>query len=404
MRRFIVLVLDSFGIGEMDDVQEVRPQDVGANTYSSVLKKNPNLRIPNLEKLGIANAAGVEIGSVKFSKEAVYGKANLMHFWCDTFYGHQELMGTYPKKPKTEPFYEAIDEVEKVLKKSGYSVKRFGSPREILIVNECATIGDNLEADLGQVYNITGVLDFISYEKLLEIGKIVRKVVKVPRVITFGGKNVTIEDIKNAYECRDGLFGGINAPKSGVYRNGYQVQHMGYGIDSEVQLPKILDGVTKTIFIGKVADIVENPHGKSIFCVDTGEVMDKLLKEIKDNECAFICANVQETDLAGHQEDATKYGNRLEVVDKKLKKVMELLDERDILIVTADHGNDPNIGHSQHTREKVPVLIYKKGLSGRDIGERKTLSDIGQSVAEYFGKVLPDNGESFLEKLYYYRK
>lgn len=172
----------------------------------------------------------------------------------------------------------------------------------------------------------------------------------------------------------------------------------------EFLMPKILDGVTKTIFIGKVADIVENPHGKSIFCVDTGEVMDKLLKEIKDNECAFICANVQETDLAGHQEDATRYGNRLEVVDKKLKKVMELLDERDILIVTADHGNDPNIGHSQHTREKVPVLIYKKGLSGRDIGERKTLSDIGQSVAEYFGKVLPDNGESFLEKLYYYRK
>lgn len=399
MKRFVVLVLDSFGIGEMEDVKDVRPQDVGANTYKSVIKCNPKLKIPNLEKLGIANAAGVEIGNVKFSKEAVYGKANLMHFWCDTFYGHQELMGTYPKKPKTEPFFEAIDEVEAVLKKSGYYVERFGSPREVLVVDRCVTIGDNLEADLGQVYNLTGALDFITYEKLLEIGKVVRKVVKVPRVIAFGGKGVTIEDIKNAYECRDELFGGINAPKSGVYKNGYQVQHMGYGIDSEVQLPKILEGVAKTILIGKVADIVENPKGKSIFGVDSDKVMDRLIEEIKANDNVFICANIQETDLAGHQEDARRYGNRLEVVDRKLKKVIELLDEEDILIITADHGNDPMIGHSNHTREKVPILVYKKGLSARDIGERKSLSDIGQSVAEYFGQMLPDNGISFLGKL-----
>lgn len=399
MKRFVVLVLDSFGIGEMDDVKDVRPQDVGANTYKSVLNCNPKLKIPNLEKLGIANVAGFELGNIKFSNDAVYGKANLMHFWCDTFYGHQELMGTYPKKPKTEPFYEAVDEVEAVLKKFGYSVERFGSPREVLVVDSCATVGDNLEADLGQVYNITGALDFITYEKLLEIGKVVRKVVKVPRVITFGGKNVTIEDIKNAYECKGGLFGGINAPKSGVYKNGYQVQHMGYGIDSEVQLPKILEGVAKTVLIGKVADIVANPKGVSIFGVDSDEVMNRLIEEIKTNDNAFICANIQETDLAGHQEDGVRYGNRLEVVDRKLKKVIELLDQEDILVVTADHGNDPEIGHSNHTREKVPILVYKKGVSGRDIGERKSLSDIGQSVADYFGRVLPDNGESFLGKL-----
>ncbi|MGL5663055.1 MAG: phosphopentomutase, partial [Cetobacterium sp.] len=86
MKRFVVLVLDSFGIGEMNDVRVVRPQDFGANTYKSVLKYNPKLKIPNLEKLGIANSAELEIGNIKFSKEAVYGKANLKHFWCDTFY------------------------------------------------------------------------------------------------------------------------------------------------------------------------------------------------------------------------------------------------------------------------------------------------------------------------------
>ncbi|MDU1912444.1 phosphopentomutase [Fusobacterium sp.] len=400
MKRFVVLVLDSFGIGEMKDVKIVRPQDVGANTYRSVLEGNPNLSIPNLEKLGIANAAELEIGNVKYSKEAVYGKANLKHFWCDTFYGHQELMGTYPKKPKVEPFYKVIDEVEKKLKEYGYSVERFGSPREILVINKCATVGDNLEADLGQVYNITGALDLISYDELLKIGRIVRNVVKVPRVIAFGGEEVTLENIKDAYECKDLFFAGINAPKSGVYKKGYQVQHMGYGINNEVQLPKVLEGIAKTILIGKVADIVENPNGKSIFGVDSSEIMDRLIEEIKENKVGFICANIQETDLAGHQEDPIRYGDRLEVVDKKLKLVMELLDEEDILIVTADHGNDPNIGHSNHTRELVPILVYKKnGLKGLNIGERKSLSDIGQTVAEYFGRVLPDNGESFLKKL-----
>lgn len=400
MKRFVVLVLDSFGIGEMKDVEIVRPQDVGANTYKSVLESNPNLSIPNLERLGIANAAELEIGNIKYSKEAVYGKANLMHFWCDTFYGHQELMGTYPKKPKIEPFYKVINEVEKKLKEYGYSVERFGSPQEILVINKCTTVGDNLEADLGQVYNITGALDLISYDELLEIGRIVRNVVKVPRVIAFGGEEVTLKNIKDAYECKDLFFAGINAPKSGVYKKGYQVQHMGYGINSEVQLPKILEGIAKTILIGKVADIVENPNGKSIFGVDSSEIMDRLIEEIKENKVGFICANIQETDLAGHQEDPIRYGDRLEVVDKKLKLVMELLDEEDILIVTADHGNDPNIGHSNHTRELVPILVYKKNkLSGKNIGERKSLSDIGQTVAEYFGKVLPDNGESFLTKL-----
>ena len=151
---------------------------------------------------------------------------------------------------------------------------------------------------------------------------------------------------------------------------------------------------------GNVAYIVEKLNGKSIFGVDSDWIMDRLIKEIKENKTGFICANIQETDLAGHQEDSVRYGNRLEVVDKKLKLVMELLDEEDILIVTADHGNDPNIGHSNHTRELVPILVYKKNkLSGKNIGERKTLSDIGQTVAEYFGRILPDNGESFLKKL-----
>lgn len=397
MSRFIVIVLDSFGIGEMEDVKKVRPQDIGANTYRSVLSCKKNIAIPNLGRLGIANAANLEIGNVKFSDNAVYGKCKLKHDGCDTFYGHQELMGTNPKKPLKEAFYNNIDIIEKKLIEEGYNVERFGNEKKILIVNNCLSIGDNLEADLGQVYNITGTFDKISFEELLKVGRIVRELVKVPRVITFGGKYVTIDDIKNAYECKDNSFAGVSAPKTGVYNNGYQVQHMGYGINSNVQLPFILGKDINTILIGKVADIVENKFGKSIFAVDSKLVMDKLIEEVKAEDFGFFCANIQETDLAGHQENALKYANVLEIVDKELNKLIKILDKNDIMIITADHGNDPKIGHSHHTREMVPILIYKDSCHNRYIEERDTLADIGQTAADFFNKKLPDNGKSFLE-------
>lgn len=397
MKRFIVIVLDSFGIGEMKDVKEVRHQDIGANTYRSVLSSNNNIDIPNLERLGIANAADLEISDIKFSDEAVYGKCNLKHDGCDTFYGHQELMGTNPKKPLKEGFYNNIDIIQKKLISEGYNVEQFGNERKILIVNNCLSIGDNLEADLGQVYNITGTFDKISFNELLKVGRIVRELVKVPRVITFGGESVSIDDIKNAYECKDNLFAGISAPKSGVYNKGYRVQHMGYGINSDVQLPAILGKEINTVLIGKVADIVENKFGKSIFAVDSKFVMDKLIEEVKAESCGFFCANIQETDLSGHQQNALRYANILEIVDKELSKLIKILDKDDILIITADHGNDPNIGHSHHTREMVPILIYKYGCTSKFIGERDTLADIGQTAANFFNKKLPDNGKSFLE-------
>lgn len=398
MKRFIILVIDSFGIGAMADVVTERPQDLNANTYKSTLLGS-KISLPNMEKLGIANAANFETENIKFSSSANYGKSNLKHFGCDTFYGHQELMGTLPKKPTIEPFCNCIDDVENELMKKGYKVERYGEREKVLIINECATVGDNLEADLGQVYNITGTLDLISYDELLKIGKIVREIVKVPRVITFGGENVTLDEIKKAYEFKKPNFAGINAPKSGVYNKGYKVQHMGYGVDEKVQLPTIIGDKIKTVLIGKVADIVKNEFGESIPIVDTREVMECLIKKIEENETSFICANVQETDLAGHQENKVKYQDKLVVVDKYLPEILSKLDEEDIFILTADHGNDPSIGHSNHTREQVPVLIYNKKMSKIEIGELASLADIGQSAAEYFGYKLPDNGVSFLKEL-----
>ena len=397
MNKFVVIVLDSFGIGYMEDVVVVRPQDVGANTCKHILEKVPNLRLPNLEKLGLMNAMGEEIGDMKKSIDSIYGKAALMHVGADTFLGHQEIMGTRPKLPLIEPFSKSIDKVYNALKMGGYKVEYMGYNTKYLFVNGCVTIGDNIEADLGQVYNLTSTLDLITYEEVLKIGKIVRDNVKVSRVIAFGGKNVSVKNILDAVEEKHGKYIGINAPKSGVYNEGYQVMHMGYGVNPEVQAPTILGkkGISVCL-IGKVADIVVNDLGKSISCVDTKEVMELTIKEIQNIKSGFICTNVQETDIAGHEQNTDKYIEKLMIADEYIGYIMRILDGNDRLVVMADHGNDPTIGHSHHTREYVPILLYGKDLISNYLGQRKTLSDVGATVVKYFGCENTENGHSLL--------
>ncbi|MEG1213208.1 MAG: phosphopentomutase [Leclercia sp.] len=401
MARFVVLVIDSFGVGAMKDVALVRPQDAGANTCGHILEELPQLQLPALEKLGLINALGYAPGVMKPSASAVWGVAELQHEGGDTFMGHQEILGTRPQAPLRMPFSRVIDGVEQALQDAGWQVERRGGDLAFLWVNGAVAVGDNLEADLGQVYNITANLSVISFDDVLKIGRVVREQVQVGRVIAFGGLLAGSQSILNAAETKDGRFIGINAPRSGAYERGFQVRHMGYGVDDQVQVPqKLHEAGVPTVLVGKVADIVSNPHGRSWQnLVDSQQIMDITLNEFSTETAAFICTNIQETDLAGHAEDVARYAERLQLVDLNLSRLMAAMDPDDCLVVMADHGNDPTIGHSHHTREVVPVLVYRQGLEPAQLGIRATLSDVGATVCEFFGAPLPQNGTSFLSAL-----
>ena len=111
MKRFVVIVLDGFGIGAMDDAVTARPGDERANTLRSILAQDPDMKLPNLEKLGLMNAYGAESSRMKMSGDANFGRSELMHFGADTFMGHQEIMGTFPQKPDVHPCQEKVDAV-----------------------------------------------------------------------------------------------------------------------------------------------------------------------------------------------------------------------------------------------------------------------------------------------------
>ena len=397
-KRFIVIVLDGFGIGAMEDVTEVRPGDEKADTLGSILKEFPELKLPNLERLGLMNAYGAESRRMKYSSVANYGKAALMHYGADTFMGHQEIMGTLPRKPKAHPFQEKADALAFHLRRNGHQVKimeRQGL--KYLLCDNYVTIGDNLEADSGMCYNVTAPLDFISFEEECQIARLVREVVTVGRVIVFGGTGNTMEDIWKAEEVKENRFIGISSAKSKSYEQGYQCIHLGYGVDKQVQVPTILTGVGyECVLIGKVADIVANDGGRSLPCVSTQMCMKHTVEALKGMNQGFLCTNIQETDLAGHSQSSSDYKDKLELADRGIGEVTAAMEEDDILLIQADHGNDPKIGHSRHTREYVPLLVYKKGVTGRNLGLRKTLSDTGATVCDYFGVRAPENGTSFL--------
>lgn len=241
----------------------------------------------------------------------------------------------------------------------------------------------------------------ISFDDAIKIGRIVREQVQVGRVITFGGLLTDSQRILDAAESKEGRFIGINAPRSGAYDNGFRVVHMGYGVDEKVQVPqKLYEAGVPTVLVGKVADIVNNPYGVSWQnLVDSQRIMDITLDEFNTHPTAFICINIRETDLAGHAEDVARYAERLQVVDRNLARLVEAMQPDDCLVVMADHGNDPTIGHSHHTREVVPVLVYQQGLVHTQLGVRTTLSDVGATVCEFFRAPPPQNGRSFLSSL-----
>ncbi|MGL5955284.1 MAG: phosphopentomutase, partial [Brevinema sp.] len=396
MARYIVLVIDSYGIGAMEDG---RAEDQGANTYLHVFEKNPHLKLPHLEQLGLGNIADPDCRFLKHIPNASYGSSLLKHWGADTFLGHQEILGTTPLAPVIQPFSQEIDNIQSVLEQSGYSVRRYGNNLSVLVVNNAAVIGDNLETDLGQNYNVTSAFDLMSYEDTCKLGKLVRQHVSSNRVIAFGAPGISFAQILDAYQEIDHRYAGVSAPGSGVYKEGYRVLHLGYGINHQEQVPYILgEQNIPSILIGKVADIAENhPLGESYGeLVDSNTIFDIAIEKIKKYPHAFFCINIQETDLAGHSQDATRYANILEIVDRRIKDIMNIMNPEDLLILTADHGNDPTIGHSKHTREKVPILLYGDSINNLQIRERKSLSDIGASACSFFGSNLfPPNGESF---------
>lgn len=374
--RIVLLVIDGFGVGAMADCAQVRPADIGSNTALHVLMSNEQIDYPNLRKLGLYDLLGLEKNNIPY----IVGKSNLKHFGADSYFGHQEIIGSEPAAPQISTFDKSIDDIKRALDQNQINYREHGNSRKLLIVEECFTIADNIETDPGQAFNITADLNILNFTEVVKIARIVRAVINVPRLIVFGSKDTSLNKILNAIEETTETI-GVNAPKSGVYTDTYECIHIGFGVDYTKQCAQrlSLDHVPVTL-IGKAADVITCDRAKYIPMVDTTKVVDAVIEELA-SDGKFIFANVQETDLAGHMQDEHKFGRKLQIVDSKLSEIFEVMRSDDLLIVMADHGDDPTIGHPMHTREKVPILIYSPvNTKQQTIPELSTMADIGATI------------------------
>jgi phosphopentomutase len=396
--RAMLLVLDGTGVGAMDDVAISRPQDANANTLLHVAQAVGGLQTPTLAALGlghIQSASGLETDQPPL---ASYGQAYLAYHGADSYLGHQELLGTIPIASQPTLMRDTADLIEQVLCRARHTVRRL--PGSMLVVDEAVVIADNLEADPGQNINLTVAFAHISFEDALKIGNIVRELVKVARVIVFGGPTLTLKEILYYVEQRPNGQTGVNSPALGVYDEKLMIRHMGYGVDPERQVSSILARAGKRVsLVGKMADLIVCPQAERNPVVPTQEVMNAMLDGLSRDTFDFMAVTVQETDLAGHEGDSQRFARVLAQADDGLAALLPLMHADDMLIVTADHGNDPTLRLGVHTRERVPVLVYRPGHPGRAFAIRTSLSDLPATIAAFFGVAVPQDGNPIQECL-----
>lgn len=395
--KAILLVLDGLGIGAMDDVTETRPKDRHANTLKHIAEAVHPLRLPTLRALGLGNILALPEISPQEIPLASYGECDLGYPGADSFMGHQAIMGTLPKEPHRVLMSEIHNEIAAALAAAGHQVTYPFPQHPILLVDGAVTVADNLEADAGQIINLTVPTRQIDFDQALEIGWIVRRTVKTSRVIVFGGPNITVTDIFNHVETRPTGQVGVNSPELGVYDEHLVVRHLGYGIDPQRQLASTYARANRPVFLaGKMADLIDCPAARRNAAVDSAQVMELIIDYAKKNVHGLMAATVQETDLAGHEKDPQRYANILKLVDEKLAALLPWISANDVLVITADHGNDPTLpGTRQHTRERTPLLWYQPSKAAAPLGRRSSLADISAALARWAGLPWQGDGDAF---------
>jgi phosphopentomutase len=375
----------------MEDVSMSRPRDSGANTLLHLLEwaeheRGRPLSLPSLASLGLGEVLEhPALPNDADSPGTVVGSAALGYPGADSYIAHQTMMGSDMTGIGLELFSESERTVAGSLAAEGHEVRRALPDLPVLLVDECMVVGDNLEADPGLNYNVTGSLDLTDFDHILRVARIVRRRTPVSRVIAVGGVGLDASGLISKLRGGEGDVYGIDTPATGFYeREGLRVLHIGTDLDRSRQLPTLAarSGLPVTL-VGKMADVIDCPEAENLPCVPTEEVLATTLRAIREKPEGLIAVNVQEIDLAGHQQDPARCAHILALADRGVGRMVDALVPDDLLIVLGDHGNDPTVGHPFHTREYVPILAYTPSFKGaRHLQERRTtLGDVGATAA-----------------------
>jgi phosphopentomutase len=385
MKRAIVIILDGAGIGELPDAGDYG--DTGSDTLVNLAKKVGGLNIPNLGKLGLGCIRPIKGVSCYDEPIGNYGKMAEISPGKDSTTGHWELGGLVLNQPfPTYPNGFPKDIIDEFTRLTGYGVigNKAASGTEIIkeLGEEHLQSGKMIVyTSADSVFQIAANDNIISLEELYRICEISRKILKgeqeVARVIA---RPFTGTKKENFVRTK--------------YRKDFSLKPSGKTI-----LTVLKENNIPTIAIGKINDLYAHEGiSESIFTKSNEEGMNALMESLIKYKSGFIMANLVDFDMLwGHRNDSDGFKKGLEIFDVWLADFINNLNENDLLILTADHGNDPTTPSTDHSREYVPILCYGHLFkSGVNLGVRKTFADLNASLAEYFGIPKTLNGESFM--------
>ncbi|HJR06689.1 MAG TPA: phosphopentomutase [Pyrinomonadaceae bacterium] len=384
--RIVLIVLDSLGMGEMPDAADWG--DAGSDTLGHICASR-EVRLPNLQTLGLGNVRPLAHVPPAASPRGSYGRCALQSNGKDTTTGHWEMAGiildeafpTYPEGFPADVLARFVAETgvpgvlgnypasgTEIIKELGAEHVRTGKP----IVYTSAD----------SVFQIAAHEEVIPVERLYEICETARRILRgeheVGRVIArpFVGTTGAFTRTENRHDY------AVPPPRENL-------------------LVALSDAGLDVVCIGKIASIYDSLGAtQDLKAKNNDQSIDQTVRALGDQTRGLIFTNLVDFDmLYGHRRDVEGYARALEHFDARLPEIEAAMRERDLYIITADHGNDPTYRGTDHTREYVPLLAYgKRARAAVNLGTRRSLADMGQTIAENFGLRLAA-GQSFLSEI-----
>lgn len=381
IKRVILIILDSLGVGEMHDSLSYGDKD--CNTFANVIKNSKNIIIDNFKKLGIGNIKSLSLEPCE-NPMASIGVCNELSQGKDTITGHLEISGVVTTVPlKTFPngfTKEIIDEFESKIGRK--------------ILGNCVASGTEIIERLGEEHIKTGkpivytsadsVFQIAAHEEVISIEELYN-MCEVAREMLVGD-NLIGRVIARPFVGEVGSF------KRTSNRKDYAIDPPG-----KTMLDYLKEDNKDVISIGKIYDIF-NGFGitEKIKTVSNLDGINKTIEVMKKDFNGLLFTNLVDFDMMyGHRNDVEGYANAISEFDSKIPELLENLNEDDLLILTADHGCDPTTQGTDHTREQIPLIVYGKKMKVVDLGVRNSFSDIGKTVLDLFNIKNDLHGVSF---------
>lgn len=387
-KRIFLIVMDSVGIGEAPDAADFG--DTGSHTLGHIAEHMNGLQMPHMAKLGLSNIEEIQGIPVQEKPQAFYTKMKEASNGKDTMTGHWEIMGLHIETPfKVFPDGFPDELIGALEEKTGRKI----------IGNKPAS-GTEILDELGEEHMKTGalivytsadsVLQIAAHEDIVPIEEQL-KICEMAREMTLDEKYMVGRVIARPFVGNPGNF--QRTPN----RHDYALKPFERTVMNELK-----DGGLDVIAIGKISDIYDGEGITDALRTKSNmDGMDKIAETADRDFTGLSFVNLVDFDaLFGHRRDPEGYGLALQEYDARLPELLSKLKEDDLLIITADHGNDPVHHGTDHTREYVPMLAYSPRLgSGSELPVRETFADIGATIADNFKVSMPKHGKSFLMEL-----